>query len=99
MKSLGGEEPFPKENKCHLRTRLSKLVPSDIGMALEKSLDLENEDVTSSERQEGIKKTIESYLVPIILDLASMNDLKIAFGDGKIDRFHIKKKAATELKR
>ena len=41
VKALGMENDFPKEQKCHIRTRLSSLLPDELQQRLGKALDLE----------------------------------------------------------
>jgi hypothetical protein len=68
-----GEAEHPKENQCHIRTRLSRLLTTDEAAALERLLDLD-EDI--SDREVELIEMLRTHLLPLLDATATLDELR-----------------------
>ena len=74
-----GEEQFPKEHKCHVRTRLDNLVPRDRERRVAELFDLEAEMEEGARRDE--LTTLLRSILPMLDASATLEGLRS--GDGE----------------
>lgn len=87
-KELG--EPIaipPKERICHLRTRLSQIASSRIGVAL----DFADATLDEQDRAEIIRDEVSIYAIPFLLQCGTMSGIADAYKQGKLNRAMIAK--------
>ena len=70
-----GDDPAPKENKCHLQTRLAELRPGVASERDEVYLNL-NSDVSDDERRKRFRDVLDSSVTPALAQTATLADLK-----------------------
>ena len=63
LKVLGDSDPFPFEHQCHLRTRLSHLVPDE--RELLELLDMEN-GIDAGVRAHRLQRLLQDNLTPVL---------------------------------
>lgn len=69
-----GETDAPKENKCHVRTRLERLFP-DADQLLARLLDLES-TVDDTTRREQLGSLLETELIPLLRACSTIEGLR-----------------------
>lgn len=77
-------QEFPKEHHCHIRTRLTRIVPATLEEHLEELLDLGTpigDDVRSHELLEIFRST----LFPLISATATLGDLRSGEGERLVE--------------
>jgi hypothetical protein len=79
LRSLGNE-PFPNENKCHIRARLESLVPEET-MAIHHLLDLAFE-MPDQQRTEELTALLTHRLLPLIQRGSTVVGLRSLFDEG-----------------
>ncbi|TFC22108.1 DUF4304 domain-containing protein [Cryobacterium sp. MDB1-18-2] len=79
LRALGDEES-PKENKCQIRTRLTRLLPADLEKRLTELLDLDS-DLDQMSRKEGLLDLLREHLLPLMEASSSLEGLRS--GDGQ----------------
>jgi hypothetical protein len=71
-----GDDPMPKENECHLRTRLAELAPEGTSSESDEIyLDLDS-DLSDDERRRLIRHALDSWVVPVLADTGTLADLR-----------------------
>lgn len=80
-----GEIDAPKENKCHIRTRLDDLVPPGDEGRLTELLDLERPLVEVARREE-LLGLLREHLLPLVEGSASIEGLRSGEGKRLIER-------------
>ncbi|HXQ35760.1 MAG TPA: DUF4304 domain-containing protein [Anaerolineales bacterium] len=80
VKQLDPRISTPKEHQCHLRLRLSDLVPNKA--EFEQYLDFENE-IADEQRIHEILKGLRSYAVPWLKAVESLEGIKTTILEGK----------------
>jgi hypothetical protein len=68
-----GEAEHPKENQCHVRTRLARLLAADEAAALERLLDLDKEAV---DREGELGELLRGRLLPLLDATGTLEDLR-----------------------
>lgn len=76
-----GEMDAPKENKCQIRTRLTRLVPADLEKRLTALLDLDS-DLDEASRHEELLGLLRERLLPLMEASSSLQSLRS--GDGQL---------------
>ena len=74
-----GEIGAPKENKCQIRTRLTRLVPADLEKRLTELLDLDS-DVDEQSRREELLGVLREHLLPRMQASLSLESLRSGEG-------------------
>jgi len=75
-----GDADAPKENNCHIRTRLTRLVPTDLEERLTALLDLDR-DLDEVTREEELLRLLCGHLLPLLK--ASLSLESLPSGDGR----------------
>lgn len=65
--------PFPKEQQCHLRTRLSNLLKSP---KILEPLDLEDKTVSFEQKLQEMAAAIQQEAIPILLSWGSLEGIR-----------------------
>jgi hypothetical protein len=91
-----GVARHPPEHRCHVRVRLSSLVPDSGG--LEMALDLENEALPPADRARRIESAMERYATPVILVMRSVREMQAWLESGTAPGV-VLSRAARELLR
>jgi hypothetical protein len=86
------DEPYPKENKCPIRIRLSSAFPEKKA-EIESLLDLECMALADAERREKIQMLVEDMLLPFMSQMETKDALISAFNAGKFRRAMVYKAA------
>lgn len=76
-----GEEPFPKEENCHIRMRVSAIVSSEERLASFLDLDSEVE-----ERQSGFSALLINELLPFAESCRTIHGLRSLLAGGRLKR-------------
>jgi hypothetical protein len=79
LRSLG-DEPFPKENKCHIRARLESLVPEET-IGIDHLLDLAFE-MPDQQRTKELTDLLRHRLLPLIELGSTIVGLRSLFDEG-----------------
>ncbi len=76
LKAVGDDDPAPKENKCHLRTRLAELRPTpDDDERQEPFLDL-NSGLSDDERRKQFRDVLDSCVTTALSNTGTVAELK-----------------------
>ena len=76
LKAAGEDDPAPKENRCHLRTRLAELRPTpEDDERQEPFLDLKS-DLSDDERGEQFREALDSWVGPALSKTSTLAELK-----------------------
>jgi Domain of unknown function (DUF4304) len=75
-----GHADAPKENHCHVRTRLDDLVPTEVEPRLTQLLDITT-SISEQQRREELLAVLNDHLLPLLRASATLKDLQS--GDGK----------------
>jgi uncharacterized protein DUF4304 len=92
-----GDEPYPKEHKSHIRTRLEDLLP-DEEERIERLLDLEYE-MPDDQRAEELERLLVDELLPLIERGSSLDGLRSMMEGGLFDAAAITGPAQRVLRR
>lgn len=80
-----GDADAPKENKCHVRTRLTRLVPEEFEGRVEALFDLDiNIDETT--RRKELSAVLREHLLPVVEAVSSLDGLRSGAGQRLIQR-------------
>lgn len=90
LKSLGADE-FPKEHHCHIRFRLTALVPEKEKKQIESIFDLENESLAGQHRKDEISRLVTDLVLPILQDCSSKNGIAETVKSGRLARAMVHK--------
>ncbi len=85
VKALG-QNKAPKENQCHIRFRLSSIVPEEQQSILSAILDLEKPISDESERSSVLSAIFEKYGLPLLNKCMSLDGLKKALDGGDLEK-------------
>ena len=91
LKILGAVK-FPKEHLCHIRFRLTSIVPDDKKKTVESIFDLENELFSDEVRKEQIAKLICEYVLPILKKCSSIVGITDVVKSGQLAKAMVHKK-------
>lgn len=83
LKQLGGPER-PKEYECHVRIRLTSLMPDET--ALKQALDLEDETVPDEVREREVLDALDRFAIPFLKKAGSLEGLEELFNDGTLNK-------------
>lgn len=78
LRALGDVEA-PKQNKCHIRTRLTRLVPPDDEKRLAALLDLDN-GVDDSSRRDELLAVLQGHLLTVLKASSTIGGLRSGEG-------------------
>jgi Domain of unknown function (DUF4304) len=92
LKALG-EADQPPQNQCHIRTRLTQLVPDP--SALDDLLTANN-GLTEQERGTRFRELLDEYLAPVLATTGTLQELR-ANRDGFLSRFLLGRDAIPVL--
>jgi len=90
-----GDETFPKENKCHIRSRLGTLCPEEASH-IEELLDLDY-DMPEELRIEELLTLLDQRLLPLIEAGSSIAGLRRLFDQGALNGAAIRGPAQQAL--
>jgi hypothetical protein len=68
------DKPFPKEYECHVRIRLTEIVPEET--QLERSLDLEDPSIGPDQRSVSVQHCLREYGVPLLDSINHLDALR-----------------------
>ena len=74
-----GDVEAPKENKCHIRTRVEDLLPLHLGSRISGLLDMQTE-IDDLTRHVDLLALLNQFLLPIVQRCSSVNDLRSGIG-------------------
>jgi hypothetical protein len=74
-----GDIDAPRENKCQIRTRLTRLVPADLEQRLTQLLDLDKEMDEQARRAE-LRGVLDEHLFPLMQASGSLDGLRSVEG-------------------
>ena len=78
-----GDEPYPKEHECHVRSRLEDIVPEAEG-DIQRLLDLE-QPVPDAQRTAGLRQLLGDRLLPVIERAGSVAGLRSLRDEGALE--------------
>lgn len=84
LRSLGDDEA-PKENKCHVRTRLTRLVPPEAEAQLASLLDLTS-GVDEGQRGEALETFLRVHLLLYLKACSSLEGLRSGVGEHLVSK-------------
>lgn len=74
-----GEAEAPKENKCHIRTRLTQVVPGELEERVNALIDLESPIDDATGRQE-LLDVLRGYLPPLMDGSSTLEGMRCGEG-------------------
>lgn len=80
-----GEADAPKENKCHIRTRLTQLVPRELEEQVNALLDL-NSPIGDDDRRDELLVVLREHLLPLMDGSSTTEGLRSGNGQRLIER-------------
>ncbi len=83
---------YPKENKSHIRFRLSSIVPVKKKKEVDAVFDLENNLFSDEKRREIISFYIRDVALPFLFSLSSKEGIAEAISSGKLSKAMVHKK-------
>jgi hypothetical protein len=89
-----GNTDFPKERDCHIRTRLETIAS---GTDLSRALDLENTEMSATDRQRIIADALNHTAAPFIGQMKDLRSVTDAINSGKLSALAITRKAQEYL--
>lgn len=87
----------PKENECHVRLRLESLMPEAEEQVRQVLLDLENESIGFSERQQRIREHIAGVAIPFLIQCSTRAGICEANRNGRLDSAIVHKSVREAL--
>lgn len=96
MKQLG-ESEAPKEYQCHIRVRATSL-PGDKAEALGRALNLEDESMSSKQREAFIAEFMREEAIPFLESLGTWTGIRAAVDAGKLKQGLIHKEVEALLR-
>jgi len=88
-----GSAAFPKDNHCHIQSRLTSLFPDDVALIEEASL----LDTASPEVLERLVGIVQSKLIPLCVDCSTEQQLRELLATGRFKKSLIMKNAKDAL--
>jgi hypothetical protein len=80
-----GEADAPKENKCHVRSRLTQLVPQELEERVNELFDLDSA-IDDAARREQILGVLREHLLPLMDSGSTLEGLRSGSGQRLIER-------------
>lgn len=92
-----GDVDAPKENKCHVRSRLTGLVPGELEQRLNELFDLET-PIDDASRREELLSVMAEHLLPLMDGASTLEGLRSGAGRTLIERSLVNGPAQRLLK-
>jgi Domain of unknown function (DUF4304) len=94
VKGLGStrEGIPPRENECHLRLRIESLVPEKQELIQRIMLNLEDDTVSSAEREQSVCRLVAEVAIPFLLQCTTREGIRAAFQQGRLTSAFIHKR-------
>jgi len=92
-----GEKSAPKEEECHIRGRISSVLPDELGQQVERSLDFEDSSISDEERRGAVRDALAQYAIPMLKRCSTTEGLREEHRRSSLRRFLVARRLAMML--
>jgi hypothetical protein len=92
-----GQKSTPKEEECHVRGRISSVLPEELCRRLDRSLDFEDSSISDEARRVAVRDALVQHAIPLLKRCSTAEGLREEYGKSNLKRFLVARRLGMVL--